>query len=87
MHGYVDYLINLDGTLYFAANDGLNGQEPWSSDGTSLNTAMIKDINPDFDSENNIGDGSISANSLTDVFILFDGNVYFTAYTSTYAEP
>lgn len=86
--GYVDYLINLDGTLYFAANDGLNGQEPWSSDGTSLNTAMIKDINPDFDSENNIGDGSISANSLTDVFILFDGNVYFTAYTSTYgAEP
>lgn len=86
--GYVDYLINLDGTLYFAANDGLNGQEPWSSDGTSLNTTMIKDINPDFDSENNIGNGSISANSLTDVFILFDGNVYFTAYTSAYgAEP
>ena len=86
--GYVDYLINLDGTLYFAANDGLNGQEPWSSDGTSLNTTMIQDINPDFDSENNIGNGSISANSLTDVFILFNGNVYFTAYTSTYgAEP
>jgi hypothetical protein len=28
------YLVNLDGTLYFAANDGTHGAQLWTSDGT-----------------------------------------------------
>lgn len=33
--------------FYFAANDGVNGNELWQSDGTPANTKLLKDINPD----------------------------------------
>jgi len=33
-------------TLYFFANDGINGTELWKSDGTDAGTIMVKDINP-----------------------------------------
>jgi ELWxxDGT repeat protein len=39
------YLTPMGGVLYFQANDGVNGQELWRSDGTSLGTYMVKDIN------------------------------------------
>lgn len=32
--------------LYFAANDGVNGNELWVTDGTEAGTQMVKDINP-----------------------------------------
>ncbi len=32
--------------LFFVANDGVNGLEVWSSDGTVTGTTMLKDINP-----------------------------------------
>jgi len=32
--------------LYFAANDGVNGNELWVTDGTEIGTHMVKDINP-----------------------------------------
>ncbi|MBL8827197.1 MAG: cadherin-like domain-containing protein, partial [Planctomycetaceae bacterium] len=37
-------LTNVNGTLYFQANDGTNGQELWKSDGTSAGTVLVKDI-------------------------------------------
>ena len=37
-------------TLYFAANDGTNGNELWKSDGTASGTVMVKDINASGDS-------------------------------------
>ncbi len=37
---------NVDGTLYFHANDGTHGVELWRSDGTAAGTTMVKDINP-----------------------------------------
>jgi ELWxxDGT repeat protein len=40
------FLQNVDGVLYFYANDGAYGYEPWRSDGTPNGTYMIKDINP-----------------------------------------
>ena len=37
-------LTNVNGTLYFAANEGYNGDELWKSDGTAAGTVMVKDI-------------------------------------------
>src|SRR6266511_5322221 len=37
-------LANVNGTLFFRANDGTNGYELWKSDGTTSGTALVKDI-------------------------------------------
>ncbi|MCK5664677.1 MAG: hypothetical protein KAI17_14395 [Thiotrichaceae bacterium] len=43
---YTDWhLTNVDGTLFFKANDGTHGWELWKSDGTASGTFMLKDIN------------------------------------------
>jgi ELWxxDGT repeat protein len=39
-------LRNVNGTLFFAADDGTNGQELWKSDDTTAGTTLVKDINP-----------------------------------------
>src|SRR6266511_2319979 len=38
------YLANVNGTLFFRANDGANGFELWKSDGTTAGTTLVKDI-------------------------------------------
>ena len=39
-------LVNVAGTLYFAASDRRHGDELWQSDGTRRGTRMVKDIAP-----------------------------------------
>jgi len=60
-------LTNVNGTLFFRANDGIHGEELWKSDGTAAGTMMVKDLNP--------GAGSSSPGSLTNV----NGTLYFAA--------
>ena len=43
-------LININGTLFFSANDGVSGQELWKSDGTPDGTFLVKDIDSSGDS-------------------------------------
>jgi ELWxxDGT repeat protein len=38
-------LTNVNGVLYFVANDGIHGAELWKSNGTATGTIMVKDIN------------------------------------------
>ena len=40
-----DQLVNVNGTLFFIADNGSDGLELWKSDGTEGGTVMIKNIN------------------------------------------
>ena len=46
MSSNADHLTFVGDTLYFEANNGLNGTELWKSDGTASGTLMVKEINP-----------------------------------------
>jgi ELWxxDGT repeat protein len=55
--------------VYFAADDGMQGNQLWSSDGTSSGTAMVADIN---------GNQSANPSNLT----MVDGVLDFAAYSA-----
>jgi ELWxxDGT repeat protein len=65
------HLTNINGVLYFAANDGTHGNELWKSDGTETGTALVKDINP--------GPIGSDPSSIADV----NGMIYFSAHDGT----
>lgn len=62
-----DTRLEINGTLYFTADDGKNGNELWKIDGTTGDIILIKDI-----AEGPIG-------SRPDRFIEFDGKLMFNA--------
>jgi ELWxxDGT repeat protein len=64
-------LINVNGTLFFVADDGTHGQELWKSDGTSKGTVLVADINTG---------GSSDPASLTNV----NGTLFFSANDGTH---
>jgi ELWxxDGT repeat protein len=70
---YPSNLTNINGTLYFTANDSINGKELWKIDSTG-NAVLVKDINP--------GANSSEIWYLTNV----DGTLYFTAYDDTHGN-
>ena len=60
-------LTNVNGTLFFTADDGVNGCELWKSDGTAAGTVLVKDIRP--------GSCSSCPRNLTNV----NGTLFFAA--------
>ena len=70
MSSHPKFLTNVNGTLYFTADDETNGRELWKSNGTAAGTVMVKDIS--------IISGSVPS-ALTNV----NGTLYFTAYDRT----
>jgi ELWxxDGT repeat protein len=59
-------LTNVNGTLYFSADDGITGRELWRSDGTASGTFRVKDISPG---------GVFGPAGLTNI----NGTLYFSA--------
>ena len=49
---YPKYLLSVNGTLFFRADDGEDGFELWKSDGTTAGTVQVKDINPGVEGSN-----------------------------------
>jgi ELWxxDGT repeat protein len=43
---YPSYLTALGNTLFFTADNGVNGLELWKSNGTAAGTVLVKDIRP-----------------------------------------
>ncbi|MBX2918490.1 MAG: T9SS type A sorting domain-containing protein [Ferruginibacter sp.] len=60
---------NIGSTLYFAANDGVNGKELWKTDGTAAGTLLAAEIVP--------GSGSSNPVFLT----ALNNTLYFNAFT------
>lgn len=67
-------LTNVNGTLYFVANDPIHGGELWRSDGTEAGTTMVTEIYPGPDTFN-------SPRYLTS----FAGMVFFGAYSDDWS--
>lgn len=61
----------VDGTIYFAASDGINGTELWKTDGTTTGTLLVKDIFPGSSSSN---PGFLTAVANTLYFYATDGS-------------
>ncbi len=51
-HSFPDDFTEFNGALFFGADEGTNGMELWTSDGTAAGTALFKDINPGSGSSN-----------------------------------
>jgi ELWxxDGT repeat protein len=71
---YPNILQVLNGKLYFAADDGVNGRELWESDGTMAGTVIVKDINP------GTADGiGAPLNITNEDFVLASNKIFFSA--------
>ena len=77
---YAGNLTDVGGLLFFTANDGVNGNELWVSDGTTAGTQLLKDINPGSSSYYGYyGYSSYPYGSYASNLTEFQGQLFFTA--------
>lgn len=67
-------LATLGGKVFFFAEDGINGDELWVTDGTTAGTQLLKDINP--------GSASAYGGSAVSNGVILNGKLYFIAGTA-----
>jgi ELWxxDGT repeat protein len=70
-------LVNVNGTLFFVADDGTHGRELWKSNGTAKGTVLVSDIQP--------GAGS-SFFTFPSVLTNRDGTLFFGADDGTHGS-
>src|SRR5262249_38506755 len=63
-------LTNVNGKLFFAADDGRHGAGVWTSDGTAAGTLLVKDINTTVPGS---GPSNLTAVNGTTFFVADDG--------------
>ena len=92
-HSFPRNFTELNGKLYFTADDGETGKELWVTDGTTKGTQLLKDVYPgstyyprsyrhyDGVPENYSGFYNVNDSDPRN-FIKFDGKLYFTAKSS-----
>ena len=78
---YAANFTEFNDKLYFTANDGVNGNELWVSDGTAEGTQLLVDINPGTNEGYYVYESSYSypESSYINNFTEFNGKLYFTA--------
>jgi MYXO-CTERM domain-containing protein len=64
-------MMEVNGTVFFAANDGIQGLELWKTDGTAAGTTFVKDIRPG------------PAGSNIQQMVSMGGQLYFSANDGT----
>ncbi|GGB92465.1 ELWxxDGT repeat protein [Dyadobacter sediminis] len=67
-------LVSAGNELYFSANDGVNGNELWKTDGSTAGTVLVKNINPG------------AASSDPSMFRTADGQLFFVANDGTHGR-
>jgi ELWxxDGT repeat protein len=65
---------DVDQTVFFSANDGINGHELWVSDGTKTGTTMVANLNPGIE-------GSHPSH-----LVMYNNKLYFSATDGTWGH-
>ncbi len=73
-------IATTNGKLFFEADDGVHGAEPWMSDGTEMGTMLVKDIYPGMD------EWGQPNSSNARYFSTYKDRFYFTAQDDTHGQ-
>ncbi len=68
----ISNLMTFNSALYFGATNNMNGIELWKSDGTAVNTNLVKDILPEF-----VNQRPLDSNPMD--MIIYEDKLFFSA--------